>query len=696
MADGATVANAFVQVMPSMQNATSNISAAIMPSISAAGTKAGGMFGSFFNTGAGAMLKKAGAAAIGYLAFDHLRDTFASVETGFNNVIKATGATGDAANELKNVYINVSKSVVGSFDEMGAAVGELNTRLGLTGDDLEAAATAMLKYSRITGQDAVKATQDVASMMRSVGIPTSELATTLDKLTVAGQAAGIDVSNLANNITKYNAVMKQLGLTTDEQIALMAKFEVSGADTASILSAMKKGVAEWAREGKDARTEFMRFVKGVQDGSVTAGDAVELFGTKGGLSMYEAAQKGQLSFEDMFEAISQNSDGALDTVYNTTLTAQEKFDLLGQRVNLGFYQILEPIVDAVSPAMDDIIEVVSGMVDFVVTYVVPAINGAITYIKAAIDIFKKFFDAAGKTINNITKSIGAAWDWLKGAAGQAWDNINATIQRDITDAQTVATEATSALTSFMSGDFDAASEHAAKAFDTIKKNIDDKITAARDVVGGAADVIGEKLGFPGLGDTVRGIFDGIRAFIEDPIGTAKKAVEDAANKIGEALGFPDLAATVDGIFKDVQRFMEDPIGAARDFIEGIPGEIVGFFSGLGERITSAIGSILFPTPHYSYSSPEGDVPMTLPVVTWWATGGFFDKPTLFGAGEAGSELLLPREGQLMDEFADEVASHSDFEAVMERFEGHLGRIIYNNVPTISRREFDRMARGALA
>ena len=399
MAEGVTVANAFVQVMPSMEGATSNITNALTGALGEAGTNAGNLFGNMFSGKVGGALTKLAPMVAGVFAVDKLAESFAEVEEGLNNLKKATGATGESAKELESVYLDVSSKVVGSFADIGSAVGEINTRLGLQGEDLEKASEAMMKYAKVTGQDATQATQDVASMMRNVGIPSEELANTLGKLTVAGQQAGIDVSSLANNVTKYNSVMKQLGLSTDEQIALMAKFEVSGADTATILNAMKKGVAEWAKEGKDARVEFENFVTGVQNGTVTAGDAVEIFGSRGGLSMFEAAQKGQLSFEDMFSAISNASEENLDTIYRDTLTASEKFELMGKNLQVGFFEIMEPIIDAISPYIDDIVEAVRGGVELVVSIVGP------------------FMEFIGSILEELKEPIedvfGTAFEWIK-------------------------------------------------------------------------------------------------------------------------------------------------------------------------------------------------------------------------------------------------------------------------------------------
>ena len=419
MAEGATIANAFVQIMPSMEGATDNITSAILPGIGQSGEKAGEKFGGMFTGKMGNMLKGVGVAALGYLGISTLTGAFMDVENGLNNVIKATGATGEAAESLKSVYLDVSRSVVGSFDDIGEAVGELNTRFGLTGDELEAASVQTMKFAKVTGKDAKTSIADITRLMNNAGISTDEYGNTLDKLTVASQKSGVDVSKLATTVTDNAASFKELGFSTDEAIAMLAQFEVSGANTSQILAGMKKGVAEWAKEGKSANEGFREFVDGVANGTVSMQDAIDIFGSRAGVSMYDAAQKGQLSFDDMYDAIVNNSAGALDSVYQDTLTAQEKFDLLGKNIQTGFYEIVEPIVDAVAPYMDEVIDAVAGAVRWFTDNAVPKIKEFIRLIGILIE---GLVHTAGEFYNAAKDAVGFASN-VASAIGNAVSNI---------------------------------------------------------------------------------------------------------------------------------------------------------------------------------------------------------------------------------------------------------------------------------
>lgn len=647
MAEGVTVANAFVQVMPSMEGATTGITNALVPGLTQAGEKAGTSFGTIFSGKVGTAMKALGGAMIGFFAFDKLASAYGEVEAGLNNLKIATGATGEAANGLKEVYLDVSKSVVGSFEDIGSAVGEINTRLGLEGEELEKASEAMMKYAKITGQDATKATQDVASMMRNVGIPTTEMADTLGKLTVAGQKAGIDVGNLANNVTKYNSVMKQLGLTTDEQIALMAQFEVSGADTNSILNAMKRGVASWAKEGKDARTEFENFVKGVQDGTVTAGDAVEIFGSRGGLSMYEAASKGQLSFDDMFKSISSASEKNLDDIYRDTLTAEEKFGILGKNLQAGFFEIMEPIVDAISPFIDDIVSFVSGAISIIVGIITPfmeMIGGALDELHAWLE---PIYAEVDEGVNNtVVPAIQSVIQWV---GEQLTPIINEL-------ANWINTNVVPAFKKFADFIMNTVVPDLQKLWAWIQQNI-------IPIFNTLADTLFNHVA-PALGEIVAWIVANVLPAIQSAYLWVRDNVLPVIDRLVQFLNqhvIPVLATVANFVFDQVgpafqaiAGWVGGVVGPAFEGLIGILSTVLGFLEGVISKISEAISwMVSFEENRVAHMGSDN---INDYQYAGFASGGFTDGEGLYVAGERGGEFIWPSYEPYMSRYASALAS----------------------------------------
>ncbi len=293
-------------------------------------------------------------------------DAFNEVDEGADNVIKATGATGEAAAELETAYKNVASSIVGDFGDIGSTLGEVNTRFGFTGTEAEDATKQFVKFAEVTGMDGVSAVQAVSRAIESAGLKSSDYNTVLDALTKAGQATGVSVDTLATSLTDNGAVMRAMGYDTTETIAMLAQFEKAGVDSNSVVRGMRTAIANWSKDGLDAKTEFEKLVSGIKDGSVSAGEAYEVFGSKAGTELIDAIQSGRFEYEDMLGVI-EGSKGSLDSTFDGTIDGGYELELAMQNAKMALGEAGGAIGEALIPAFQ-----------FFSTNILPATTSAIT------------------------------------------------------------------------------------------------------------------------------------------------------------------------------------------------------------------------------------------------------------------------------------------------------------------------------
>lgn len=296
------------------------------------------------------MLPVTGAiAAVGATSIAAMDD----VDEGLDTIVQKTGATGAAAKELEAVYREVAAEVPGDFGDIGAAVGEINTRLGFTGEKLKTASVDFLKFAKVNGMDVNTSVQLVTRAMGDAGIAADEYGSVLDMLTVAGQKSGISIDKLAENLAKYGAPMRALGIDTEHAIALFAGWEKAGVNTEIAFSGMKKAISNWGKAGKDSTVEFQKTVdaiKAAPDIANATSIAIDAFGAKAGPDLADAIRGGRFEVDEYVAAL-ESAGGAVESTYGGIVDEVDDTQLAMQTAQLALHDFGETIAKTVGPIL---------------------------------------------------------------------------------------------------------------------------------------------------------------------------------------------------------------------------------------------------------------------------------------------------------------------------------------------------------
>ena len=357
------------------------------------------------------------------------KDAYAEFDKGADSVIKATGATGEAAEELMESYNNVAHNVVGDMETIGSALGEVNTRFGFTGSELEECSESFLKFADITGTDATEAVRLVSRAMENSGMDTKEYKKLLDILAKAGQTTGVSVSALAESVTKNGATFRQLGFDTEEAVAILAKFEKEGVNSETVVTGLKTAVKKWGKEGKIAKNEFKKVLDEIartEDVAEASQIAIEAFGSKAGPELVEDIQAGKLEYQDFLKVL-QDSTGTVESTYEAT---QDGFDKIKLAIQGGKADLGNFVRNLATEYQDQIVDFIDRVKEW--------IKGAITWVVQNGDVIIE-------TIKSIAKVLATLWAVKKAAEfAQVLNGVITAIQGMASAAQAAST-ATSAL-----------------------------------------------------------------------------------------------------------------------------------------------------------------------------------------------------------------------------------------------------------
>ena len=286
-------------------------------------------------------------------------------DEGYDTIVKKTGATGEALEDLKQVADNVFTSLPVDMDKVGTAVGEINTRFGSTGDELESLTEAFLKYSEINDSDVNGSVDNVSAAMTAFGVGSDKTGDVLNKLTSISQRTGISVSQLESVLLSQSATFKEMGLSIGESAELLGQFEKNGVDTSTAIASLRKAQQNAAAGGKTLSDELQKNItdiKNAKNDTEALQIATELFGKKGAAAMAQAIREDRISLDTLNSTLYDTKD-TVNTTFEATLDAPDKLKVAMNNVKLSASELAETAMSMLAPALQRIVDKIKALTD---------------------------------------------------------------------------------------------------------------------------------------------------------------------------------------------------------------------------------------------------------------------------------------------------------------------------------------------
>ena len=364
-------------------------------------------------------------------AYDALQD----LDEGYDTILTKTGASGDALAEFTGIADRIYGDLPSTMSDIGTAVGEVNTRFGSTGDELDDLSRKFLKFSNINGTNLNSSIDGVQASMASFNVEAKDAGKVLDVMNKSGQNTGVSMDNLQSTLLQNASAFREMDMDIYQSIDFVAKLEKSGLDTAQVMSGLKKAYQTSAREGKS----FQESLSDIQDtlmhseDSVSANKkAVDLFG-KSYANIATAVRDGRLSFtnmsssmdllKDSTDSVNQTFDDSLDT-WDEMTTAINSLKQIGGRMMSDIMDIANPAVELLADGLETVRDGLDSLPDPLRKTVstVTLVGGSVGIVAPKLFSFAKTIQAL-KSANDATNLVGLA----KGITGVGTASATASV-----------------------------------------------------------------------------------------------------------------------------------------------------------------------------------------------------------------------------------------------------------------------------
>ena len=509
----------------------------------------------------------ANAAAEAWKGFDEGRDT----------IIKLTGATGELADSLINSYGNVSRSVLADSQDIGEAIGEVNTRFGLTGDALDKTSEKYLKFADITGNDVLGSIDDTQKALSAYGKGVESIDGFLDALAATSQKTGVETSTLTGGIISNATAFQEMGLSLEQAVQFMGQLEKSGANSETVLNGMRKALKNSAKDGMSLDDALMALQNEIENGTSSMDGlnaAYDLFG-KSGDQIYGAIKNGTLNFADLASAV-ENTKGAVDNTYEATLDATDRIKLQIQGLKTDFAEMIDGFLQEYGPDIEELINVIGDQLKEMMPEIKSWLEGLLPKLKEfiptleelipqVIDFFQKVVEHGGE----IVSVIGGI------AAALAASKIISTIQTMLPIITNIGSKVKELWAAFSGG----------KSVLAVLGGISSSVVIVTAAVAGlVAAFVTLWNTNEGFRESIMEIWDGLK----EKLSEAGQAITDAINSLGfdfeniwDALkaGWEWLCNVLAPAFVSIFSRLGELLSGVIDIISGVVQVIIGIIKG---------------------------------------------------------------------------------------------------------------------
>ena len=322
-----------------------------------------------------------------------------------------TGATGDALDALMDDFDAVYSSVPTTMEDASQAIADYNTRLGLTGPELQNISTQAIQVADMLGDDLGSVIEESSQAFQAWNMDAEAMGDAMDYVFKASQSTGVGFSDLMSSVQQFAPQLQELGYGFEESVALIGQMDKAGVNAEEVLAAMKKSVSSLAKEGLSAAEGMELYtekIKNAKDMTEATNIAAEIFGTRGASTMAAAIRDGTVDVAALTAELEKNSE-TIGGCATDTYDFAEQLQLFKQQAEVALKPLAATLFNSLNelmPIVADIMQDLIPIIEEMVTQIKPIIEQLIPAILPLLqELVPVVLEIAGALLNELLPAV---------------------------------------------------------------------------------------------------------------------------------------------------------------------------------------------------------------------------------------------------------------------------------------------------
>ncbi|GAA0753492.1 phage tail tape measure protein [Clostridium sartagoforme] len=361
-----------------------------------------------------------------------------------------------------------------------------------------------------------------------------------------------------------------------------------------------------------------------------------------GVLLYKNWDTIKASISGIWEWLKTSISNSVSAIKTAIVSTWESIKAVVLPIVEGIANVIKTIWEGVKTGFAFLWEVIKAIFISAWTIISSIVQTYINIVTAVISV-------AWQLIQVVTTTV---WNAVSGVISTVWNGIVALLNPIIQGIVNVLTGAWNTIRSVTTTVFNAVSSIINTVWNSIVNfitpiinSIVSTLTTAWNTIKSVTTAVWNTIQsalnavWNGIKNTTTSVWNSISSFFSNMWRGVSSLFTNTVNGIKNTVSnvWSSILGVTTNVWNNIKSAIMTPINAAVNFVKEEIDRIKGFFSGLNISLPH------IKLPHFSL---EGEFSLSPPKVphldvNWYAKGGIFNRPSVIGVGEAGTEAVLP-------------------------------------------------------